>query len=109
MVMDSNKYNVFGMVTNMDWDSQDLIPWFYKRCGKSEKAHSVMKDDLAGGRLPSDSFGVNPIWWWIMILALHLNAVMKRVGFWKDMGPHENEGNPFPFDKLACTGDGTIP
>ena len=33
----------------------------------------------------------------------------EEVGSWKDMGPQENEGNPFPFDKLACTGDGTIP
>ena len=50
MAMDSNKYKVFGIVTNMDWDGQDLIPWFYQRCGKSEGAHSIMKDDLAGGK-----------------------------------------------------------
>jgi len=38
-----------------------------------------MKDDLAGGKLPSDDFGENAAWWWIMILALNLNAMMKKL------------------------------
>ena len=38
-----------------------------------------MKEDLAGGKLPSGDFGVNAAWWWIMILALNLNAAMKRL------------------------------
>ena len=38
-----------------------------------------MKEDLAGGKLPSDDFGVNAAWWWIMILALNLNNAMKRL------------------------------
>jgi hypothetical protein len=79
MAMEKKKYKVFGIVTNMDWDGQELIPWFYKRCGKSEEAHSVMKEDLAGGKLPSDDFGVNAAWWWIMVLALNLNAAMKSL------------------------------
>jgi hypothetical protein len=77
MSMESKKYKVFGIVTTMDWDGQELIPWLYKRCGKSEEAHSIMKEDLAGGKLPSDDFGVNAAWWWIMILALNLNSAMK--------------------------------
>jgi len=75
----SKKYKVFGIVTNMDWDGQDLIPWLYKRCGKSEEAHSVMKEDLAGGKLPTDDVGSNAAWWWIMILALNLNNAMKML------------------------------
>ena len=34
-------------------------------CGKSEEAHSVMKEDLAGRKLPSGKFGVNAAWWWV--------------------------------------------
>ena len=71
------KYKLFGLVTNMDWEGQELIPWHYKRCGKSEEAHSVMKEDLAGGKFPSGDFGENAAWWWIMVLALNLNAAMK--------------------------------
>ncbi len=79
MPMKESKYKVFGIVTNMDWDGNELIRWLYERCGKSEEAHSVMKEDLAGGKLPSNDFGENAAWWWIMILALNLNAAMKRL------------------------------
>lgn len=79
MPMKESKYKVFGIVTNMDWHGNELIQWFYERCGKSEEAHGVMKEDLAGGKLPSNDFGENAAWWWIMILALNLNAAMKRL------------------------------
>ena len=79
MLMESKKYKIHGIATNMDWDGQDLISWFYKRCGKSEEAHSIMKEDFSGGKLPSDDFGVNAAWWHIMILALNLNNAMKRL------------------------------
>jgi hypothetical protein len=79
MAMEERKYKVFGIVTNMDWDGKELIGWLHERCGKSEQAHSEMKHDLAGGKLPSQEFGENAAWWWIMILALNLNAVMKRL------------------------------
>ena len=36
-----------------------------------------MKEDLAGGRLPSGDFGENAAWWVIMIIAFNLNALMK--------------------------------
>ena len=60
------RYKVFGIVTNMQWDGQELMEWHYKRCGRSEQAHSVMKEDLAAGTLPSGDFGENAAWWWIM-------------------------------------------
>ena len=39
----------------------------------------MMKEDLAGGKLPSGLFGANAAWWHIMILALNLNSAMKRL------------------------------
>lgn len=79
MTWNTRRYKVFGLVSNMSWPGEDLIPWAYQRCGKSEEAHSVMKEDLAGGKLPSGDFGENAAWWWIMILALNLNVAMKRL------------------------------
>jgi hypothetical protein len=38
-----------------------------------------MKEDLAGGKLPSGDFGENAAWWWIMVLALNLNQAMKAL------------------------------
>ena len=79
MRMEGKKYKIFGYVSNMDWDGGELIFWLYERCGKSEQAHGVMKEDLAGGKLPSKYFGENAAWWWVMILALNLNAAMKQL------------------------------
>ena len=66
-------------MTNMDWEGGALIHWHHERCGKSEEAHAVMKEDLAGGKLPSGTFGENAAWWGIMILAHNLNTAMKNL------------------------------
>jgi len=79
MEMSSTRYKTFGIVTNRDLEGSALINWFHERCGKSEEAHSIMKEDLAGGKLPSSDFGENAAWWWIMILALNLNSAMKQL------------------------------
>ncbi len=78
MRMKGKRYKIFGIVTNRDLEGNALINWLHQRCGKSEQAHAMMKEELAGGKLPSASFGENAAWWWIMILAFNLNAVMKR-------------------------------
>jgi hypothetical protein len=79
MSMERKRYKIFGVVTNRDLEGNELINWLHKRCGKSEEAHSVMKEDLAGGKLPSSEFGENAAWWWIMILAFNLNSAMKQM------------------------------
>ena len=87
MQMRSQRYKLFGLVTNMDWEGEKLIHWHRERCGKSEEAHSVMKEDLAGGKLPCGDFGENAAWWWIMILAMNLNSAMKRLALEKSWVP----------------------
>lgn len=73
------RYKVFSMVTNrLEVPGDELIWWHRQRCGKSEEAHSIMKEDLAGGQLPSEHFGANAAWWGIMILAFNLLSLLKR-------------------------------
>lgn len=82
MEVNESQYKVFGIVTNIayeDMNGENVIHWLHERCGKSEEVHAVMKDDLAGGKLPSDDFGENAAWWWIMIIALNLNTMMKNL------------------------------
>jgi len=79
MRIQQRRYKIFGIVTNRDIEGEALIHWYHKRCGKSEEAHGIMKEDLAGGKLPSCDFGENAAWWGIMILAFNLNAAMKRL------------------------------
>ena len=74
-------YKVFGVVTNRSIAADELIRWSRQRCGKGEEVHSVLKGDLAGGRLPSGLFGANAAWWAISVLAFNLNSAMKRLVF----------------------------
>jgi hypothetical protein len=73
------RHKLTGLVTNRDLPGEALIAWQRARCGKAEEAHAIMKDDLAGGRLPSARFGANAAWWAIMILAFNLHSVMRRL------------------------------
>jgi len=50
---------LFGLVTDRDLPGDEVIWWYRERCGKSEEAHEGVKDDLAGGTLPSGLFGAN--------------------------------------------------
>lgn len=82
------RYKLFAIVTNrLDLPGDELIWWHRERCGKSEQAHDVMKNDLAGGQLPSEHFGANAAWWAIMILASNLLVLLKRVALPKHWRP----------------------
>jgi hypothetical protein len=78
-------YKLFGVVTNLDWDGSDVIRFHDGRCGKCEEAHKILKEDFAGGKMPSNEFGANAAWWQIAILAMNIASTMKRVvlgGVW---------------------------
>ena len=47
LTLEKKRYKLFGVVTNRDLEGSELINWLHKRCGKSEEAHSIMKEDLA--------------------------------------------------------------
>jgi len=71
MLFDESRYKVFGVVSNRGLPGEEVIHWHRERCGKGEEVHAVMKNDLAGGQLPSGLFGVNAAWWAIVVLAFN--------------------------------------
>lgn len=95
------RYKISGMVTNRKLDGEDLIWWYRRRCGKSEEVHSVMKEDLAGGKFPSGDFGENAAWWGIMILALNLNSAMKNLVLDKGLASKRLKAIRFTFINVA--------
>jgi len=95
------QYKVFGMVTNRDIPGDKLIWWYRGRCGKGEEIHKVMKDDLAGGHLPSGRFGANAAWWGIMVLAFNLNSLMKLLALPEGWAPKRLKAIRFGFINLA--------
>ena len=77
-------FKVFGIVTNRDLEPEELVWWSRQRCGKGEEVHAVLKEDLAGGRLPSGLFGANAARWAITALAFNLNSAMKQLALGKE-------------------------
>jgi len=78
-------YKVLGIVTNLAWDGAEVIRFHDGRCGKSEEAHKVLKEDFAGGKMPSNEFGANAAWWQIAVVAMNVASAMKRLvlgGVW---------------------------
>jgi len=73
------RYKLHGIVTNRDLPGDDVIRWCRERCGKGEEVHKVMKEDLAGGVLPSGLFGTNAAWWAITVLAHNFQVLLQRV------------------------------
>lgn len=71
-------YKLHGLVTNRAEPGEEIVRWYWERCGKSEEVHAIQKLDMAGGQFPSGDFGENAAWWHIMILAMNLNAIMQR-------------------------------
>ena len=101
MNLGEKRYKLFGLVTNREIPGDELIWWHRKRCGKGEEIHKIMKEDLAGGHLPSSKFGANAAWWGIMVLAFNLNSLMKRLVLPKEWAPKRLKAIRFGFINLA--------
>jgi hypothetical protein len=101
MSFGEKRYKVFGMVSNRDIPGDKLIWWHRGRCGKGEEIHKVMKEDLAGGHLPSARFGANAAWWGMMVLAFNLNSLMKRIALPEGWAPKRLKAIRFGFINLA--------
>jgi hypothetical protein len=87
ITLGEQRYKLHGLVTNReDLAGDAVIRWHRERCGKGEEVHKVLKEDLAGGVLPSGLFGANAAWWAITVLAHNLHVALERLalgpGWW---------------------------
>ena len=101
MIFSEKRYKLFGLVTNRDLPGDELIWWSRERCGKGEEIHKIMKEDLAGGHLPSARFGANAAWWGTTVLAFNLNSLMKRLVLPKGWAPKRLKAIRFGFINVA--------
>lgn len=95
------RYKLTGVVTNRNLPGDEVIGWYRGCCGKAEEVHAVMKNDLAGGRLPSAHFGANAAWWAITVLAYNLNSLMKRLAMPEGWAPKRLKAIRFGFINVA--------
>ena len=77
--MNGTVWKVFLMVTNnLERDGQQALEHHWKRCGKSEEVHGILKNDLAGGHVPSADFGSCAVWWYLCVLSYNLQRLMTH-------------------------------
>jgi hypothetical protein len=91
------RYKITGVVTNRSLRGDEVIRWYRGRCGKCEEVHDVMKNELAGGHLPSGRFGPNAAWWAITVLSYNLNSLMKRLAMPQGWAPKRLKAIRFGF------------
>jgi hypothetical protein len=68
----------FAVVTNLDWEGEQVIRWQREKAGTIEHAHDVLKNDLAAGCFPSGKFGANAAWFRLNAMLYNLLSLLKR-------------------------------
>ena len=59
----------FARVSNIwDWKARRLLEWHREKAGRIEAVHDVVKNELAGGVLPSKYFGANAAWLRLVVI-----------------------------------------
>ena len=57
---DGNRVKHFAVLSNLwEWNAERLIQWHREKAGMIEAVHDVLKNELAGGVMPSKYFGAN--------------------------------------------------
>jgi hypothetical protein len=82
---DGSAVKHFAVVSNLwDWPAQKLLLWHREKAGSIEAAHDVIKNELAGGVMPSKYFGANAAWFRMAVLTFNVLTALKRLAL-----PHE--------------------
>lgn len=70
----------FAVVTNIrDWKAGRLIQWHREKAGTIELVHDVVKNELAGGVMPTKYFGANAAWLRMAVIAHNVMTALKRL------------------------------
>lgn len=77
---DGSKVKHFAIVGNIwDWSAERLIQWHREKAGTVEGIHNVVKNELAGGVMPSKYFGANAAWLRLVVIAHNVLTALKRL------------------------------
>ena len=83
---DGSSLRQFAVLSNIwDWEAVKLIEWHREKAGTIERAHDVMKNDLAVGVLPPKYFGANAAWLRLAVIAYNALTALKRLALPADL------------------------
>jgi len=74
---DGTDRHFHAVITNQKLDGGRLLDWHREKAGTVEHTHDEVKNELAGGHVPSQRFGVNSVWFKISLLTYNLASAIK--------------------------------
>ena len=77
---DGQREKHFAVVSNLwEWKPERLIQWHREKAGTIEAVHDVLKNELAGGVMPSKYFGANAAWLRLAVISYNVLTALKRI------------------------------
>jgi hypothetical protein len=75
---DGSDRHYHAVITNQqETDGGRLLDWHREKAGTVEHTHDEVKNELGGGQMPSQRFGVNGAWFKLALLAYNLVSALK--------------------------------
>jgi hypothetical protein len=74
---DGTDRHFHAVVTNQKMAGGRLLDWHREKAGTVEHTHDEVKNELGGGHVPSQRFGVNSVWFKISLLTYNMISAIK--------------------------------
>ena len=74
---DGTDRHFHAVVTNQKLEGGRLLDWHREKAGTVEHTHDEVKNELGGGHVPSQRFGVNSAWFKISLLTYNVVSAIK--------------------------------
>ncbi len=74
---DGSDRHFHAVVTNQKLEAGPLLDWHREKAGTVEHTHDEVKNELGGGHVPSQRFGVNSAWFKISLLTYNVVSAIK--------------------------------
>jgi hypothetical protein len=77
---DGQRVKHFAVLSNLwEWKPERLIQWHREKAGTIEAVHDALKNELAGGVMPSKYFGANAAWLRLAAISYNVLTALKRI------------------------------
>jgi len=76
---DDSDRHFHAVITNEPTDGGRLLTWHREKARTVEHTHEEVKNELGGGHVPSQRFGVNAAWFKFALLTYNLISAIKRL------------------------------
>lgn len=78
LFQDGTDRHFHAVITNeKQWEGGRLLDWHREKAGTVEHTHDEVKNELGGGHVPSQRFGVNSTWFKIALLTYNIISAIK--------------------------------